>query len=83
MYLISAAPDVSKTEMLKCLTSHSSAGQAKPVCVCVDCTVFPPVGQPVWPVSTDSPNVPLLPLPSSDYCQSLRDRDPVTSPSPI
>lgn len=45
--------------------------------------MFPPAGQPVWPVSADSPNAPLPPLPSSDYCQSLRDQDPVTSPSPL
>lgn len=41
-----------------------------------------PAGQPVWPVSTDSPNVLLHPLLFSGYWQTSRDQGPVTSPFP-
>lgn len=51
------------------------------MCVCVLCTVLSPAGLPVWPVSADSPDGPWHPLLSSDYRQSWRDLNPVTSPS--
>lgn len=44
--------------------------------------MFQPAGQPVWPVSTDSPNVLLHPQRFSGYWPTSMDQCPVTSPAP-